>query len=281
MWSGICAGAMAGIFPAMAAAQQGLDCDAPVSLGGASVQAVPDLVHELPAFPGAFGGDVTCVVERTDLGIERYWVEFLPDTERTQEHVTYRSGLISYFLKFSEEETPAQEVAGCERREGGALACRVDLAAGKGLYLARFFGPDLAITSIRVLAYPARGVVTPALWDRVGGAVEDGRFGMEIDLKLPAQGWREALAREAESRPGAPVWGISGEAAGSFMQAIYTETQPIALETRITERVEGQEVVTTAIHDVPEGNLTYLIDKLAKVEQLMVAGFEKSRDMRF
>ena len=264
-----------------ASAEQGLGCENPLTLGGAQAGETPDLVHELVAHPGAFGGQMACVLERRGDAVEQYWVEFLPDNGATVEHVTYKTGTIQYFLKFKDDEGGPVEVAACAMRQGGGLACRVDMAAGKGLYLARFFAPDLSFTGIRVMAFPAKGVVNGTLWEMVGAQVEAGEMGMEMELKLTASGWSHQLKQEAESRPGNPVWGFSGDPAGAFMEAVYNERQPVVLETRVTNEVGDQIVTTTATHDITEGNLAYLIDKLAKVEQLMVAGFENSRTIRF
>ncbi|QDC09909.1 hypothetical protein FHY55_11930 [Oceanicola sp. D3] len=263
------------------AAQDSPPCDAPIYLEGATEGAAADVVHRLEAWPGAFGGEVQCVRGLRDGKVAQYWAEFLPGGSETQEHVTYTEGRITYFLKFKSEEGAARPVADCARRSGGGYVCRVDLAAGKGLFLVRFFDDALQFTGIRVMAFPADGVVNAALWEMVGADVEAGRMEMEMELLLPETGQRWPLRPEAESAPGAPVLGFSGDAAWDVMKVIYTKAQLLVLETRVRNEVEGQEVTTTATHDVSAGNLTYLIDKLAKVEELMVSDLEETRTFKY
>ena len=270
-----------GFTPLTAFAGQGLPCETPLMLGGAQASAPVEKVHQLVAMPGAFGGDVTCVLDAESGQVEQYWAEFLPKTASTREHVLYQDGKISYFLGFLAADGPTKEVVACTQRTGGGLACRVDLAAGEGLLLARFFGPDLAFKGVRVMALPENGVVSPTVWSRISGKVADGTAQLEMDLALNGSETRWPLTRQEESRPGHPVMGISGESAAAFMQKIYTGAPEVVLETRVTTQNGEQFITTTARHRVTAGNLSYLIDKLAKVEHLMVTGFEKSKDMKF
>ncbi|MBY6152934.1 hypothetical protein KUV47_06905 [Vannielia litorea] len=267
--------------PGLAVAQESLPCDRPLLLGGAEEGAEIDKVHRPVAHPGAFGGTVSCVQEQSAGGVEQYWVEFLPENGTTQEHVTYLDGLISYHLKFKGDEGGTAEVAACSQRNGGGLVCRVDLGSGKGLYLARFFGPDLGFTGIRVMAYPGKGIVNETLWNMVSGDVEAGTAGLEMELILPEKALRWSLRSQKESRPGEMILGMSGDPAWEFMREIYEVPQEVVLEARVTSTSGGQETTTTATQDIAKGNVAYLIDKLAKVEQLMVAGWEKSKGMKF
>ncbi|MCO6382256.1 hypothetical protein [Oceanicola sp. 502str15] len=262
-------------------AQESPPCDAPKFLDDLPEGTAAERVHRIEAWPGAFGGRVECLRSLAEGRVEQYWAEFLPGGGETEEHVTYTEGRITYFLKFSGDEGAARPVADCARRDGGGFVCRVDMAAGKGLFLVRFFDEALQFTGIRVMAFPASGVVNAALWDMVGDDVEAGRMRMAMDLKLPEAGGSWPLQREAESVPGNPIWGFSGDPAWEVMQAIYTRRQPVVLETRVTNRVNGQEVTTTATQDISDGNLTYLIDKLAKVEELMVSDLEKTKSIKY
>ncbi|MBS8228947.1 hypothetical protein [Vannielia litorea] len=262
-------------------AQEMPPCEAPLYLGDAPEGSPAEKIHRIEAWPGAFGGQVQCMRGVKNGQVEQYWAEFLPDSGDTQEHVAYTEGRITYYLKFKGEEAPARPVADCARRNGGGYVCRVDMAAGKGLFLVRFFDEALQFTGLRVMAFPASGVVNATLWDMVGAQVEAGKMEMAMELILPEQEQRWPLKREDESRPGAPVWGFSGDPAWEVMQALYTKRQPVVLETKVSNEVNGQLVTTTATHDVSAGNLTYLIDKLAKVEELMVSSLEKTRTIKY
>ncbi len=276
----VAAGGLA-LCPCAGLAQDMPPCEAPLYLGGVDEGAEAEVVHRIEAWPGAFGGRVECVRALTDGVVEQYWAEFLPAGGATEEHVTYTEGRITYFLRFREEEVEARPVADCARGAEGGYVCRVDMAAGMGLFLVRFFDEALQFTGVRVMAFPASGVVNDALWEMVAAEVEAGGMAMEMELVLPEDGRRWPLAREAESVPGAPVWGFSGDPAWAVMEALYTKRQPVVLETRVTNEAGGKQVTTTATQEVSTGNLTYLIDKLAKVEELMVTGLEETREIKY
>ncbi|SIN95722.1 hypothetical protein [Vannielia litorea] len=264
-----------------ALAQEMPGCEAPLYLDGAPEGAEAEVVHRIEAWPGAFGGTVECLRALKDGVVEQYWAEFLPAGSETEEHVAYAEGRITYFLKFRGEEGGARPVADCARRKAGGYVCRVDMAAGKGLFLVRFFDEALQFTGIRVMAFPASGVVNPALWEMVGDDVAAGRMAMEMELKLPEAARSWPLSAQEESVPDNPVWGFSGDAAWAVMEALYTRRQPVVLETRVINRVDGQEVVTTATQEISAGNLTWLIDKLAKVEELMVSDLERTKAIKY
>ena len=81
-----------------------------------------------------------------------------------------------------EEEVEAQPVADCARGAEGGYVCRVDMAAGMGLFLVRFFDDALQFTGVRVMAFPASGVVNGALWEMVAAEVEAGGMAFRMPI---------------------------------------------------------------------------------------------------
>ena len=252
-----------------------------VALDGLAKTDRPDFIHEPVAHPGAFGGHVACVLARNDGRIEQYYVELLPEGDATTDDVIYKSRSISYFMRFNEADAQRKAVANCGRRDDNGLVCRVDLGAGDGLNLVRFFNADLQLTGLRLMAIPEAGMINSNLWDIIAGDVGSPDTALELDAQLPAEGKSWSLARSDDSRPGRTVYGISGEIALQFMQAIYGQAQEIIVETKWRKKIGDQISTTSSKKTIPEGNVAFLISRLGAVEQLMVAGFEASKDLKF
>lgn len=270
------------LLPNVTLAQSTPTCPWVMALNGLDENMVPDVVHQPIAQPGAFGGEVTCVLRNKSGGTERFFAEFLPSDGTLVEDFFYRNNEITYFLKFEGEGEKRSEVGGCTARNNGGLLCMLDLAAGDGFRLMRFFNAQLEFTGIRLIALPNKGIVNAFFWETMKGFVEnDPSTNLRMTATITQTGHTVELPLLEESRPGNLMYGISGQPAYDFMMGLYGGDGDVVVKTEITRLIGTQQTVSAVEANLPSGNIAYLINRLAEVEQLMVAGYEASKALDF
>ena len=268
--------------PHLAQAQNVPACPTVLALNGLEETMVPDVVHQPIAHPGAFGGQVACVLRYRGEGTERFFAEFLPSDGAVIEDFFYRNNQITYYLKFDAEGETRAEVGGCTGRNNGGLLCMIDLAGGEGFRLMRLFDANQQFTGIRLVAIPDKGLVNEFFWGTMKDFVEnDPNTSLRMTATIDETGETVELSLLEESRPGALMYGISGQPAYDFMLLLYNGDSGVTINTAITRLIGTQQSVSSVEKAIPVGNLAYLIDRLAQIEQLMVAGYEGSRALNF
>lgn len=270
------------LWPGIATAQATTSCPSIIALNDLPETTVPDIQHQPIAHPGAFGGSVACVLRARGQGTERFFAEFLPSDGILIEDFFYRNNQITYYMKFDKDGEKRAEVGGCTGRNTGGLLCMLDLAAGDGFRLMRFFNAAQEFTGIRLVAVPNSGIVNTFFWETMKDYVEnDPNTSLRMTATIPETGQVVDLTLLEESTPGRPMYGISGQPAYDFMLALYRGDGDVVIKTEITRLIGSQQTVSAVEKTLPSGNISYLIDRLAQVEQLMVAGYDASRALDF
>lgn len=268
--------------PNLASAQSDLQCPSITTVGWISEETPVDISHQPIAYPGAFGGEVTCLLQRNGNFVERLFAEYLTPGEVTIDDIYYLNDGIIYYVKYQGEGEVRNEVVVCTRRDAGGLVCTVDLAVGQGFRLMRFFDADLQLVGVRLVAIPDKGLINEFAWDLWEEPVlNDPNTTLVMTAILPETNFSVELTLLDESEPGTPMFGISGQPAFDFMMLIFENDQPIKIETVVT-KIQGTQVTTSSIDkDIPAGTIGFMLGRLGAIEQLMVAGFEESKLLEF
>jgi hypothetical protein len=269
------------MFAQASAAQSDLACPRYMRLSGVPDTALPDLVEPPIAYPGAFGGTVVCVLEVDGTGIGGFFAEFLPSDGSIIQDIYYKYNSIQSYLRFEGENEPRNLVAGCIRRNAGGFICNTDLTAGDGLRVIRFFDEDWQISDIRVMASPSDGLVDDIVWESIKDKVRtDPETRIEIVMSLPEMPEPITLP-PIDDFAGQIAYGISGQPAFDFMVALYASDSPLNLEINVYDIAFNQRRTISQNKTIPSGNYGFMINHLAKIEQLLVDGYEGSKSLDF
>lgn len=250
-------------------------CDSALALDQLPEGQLPDVLHQPLAYPGAFGGEVTCVTEKTAKGYEKYIAEFLPESTGIKAYIDYRQNSIAYFVKLHEEEEGHARMASCAVTGDAGLLCQVDVSAGHGVWILRRFDADFALVRLQALVEPGAGVLAPEVWQALAPQLHDGSGELKMSWSLPLND--QTWTMTPLSANGA-VFSVDEAKVAALVEALAQGEHSVRIHA--SYQTVGAEDVAT-LRDIDKSTVNFAIGALGAIEQLIAAGYEASRALKF
>ncbi len=269
-----------------ASAQAEPDCPSVFASGGVDIAAPADILHRPLAMPGAFGGNVACLLRPVPQGVEQLFVETLPFDGNISQGFQYLNNSILYTMRVGAPDAPPIESGRCYTLALSGFECYTDLALGKQVISSFAYTPGGKLKGASLQVRPGYGVVPPEAWQSLQMTDPTGPD-LTLTAFLGTRSTPERLPLELQfdENTGSYYFAIYGQPAYEFMLAQNQENFDIlvTIVADLTERTESGTRQTTNryTYDIGSRSIAFLVMRLFQIRDLMSAGFEDSKALDF
>ena len=246
-----------------------MDCETVDYVDGATAQAAQGVSVELPVYPGAFGGPVHCIMRGTnDLRVFELVVQGGSDLA-----IEYRPGQLTVAL--GQPTAPEATFVYCEPAEVDAFFCQLDLLLGSGAWLRRYWSDEGTLSGAEFFVFAQEVLRDTDLLDMFMAAGPEDR---NIAAQIRGETFLAGQLIHLEDSPTPESFALQ-DADFLFEMIDQFDTRQVGFTLHV--RASDGDDHQIYLSEQPAAVMDTLWFYLLATEQLMRAGPEASRDIRF